>query len=129
MAAGLALMAVPFTPLVLVALVPVGLGMLGSVVSTLSLTQLLASPEFRGRVVAVWFVVMNGGVVLGALLTGALVEHIGTRQTVMIGAGTMLLLWALLGRSAHVLEMRTGHLTTGSATGSVSSSTYEGDLE
>ncbi len=129
MAAGLGLMAVPFTPVVLVALVPVGLGMLGSVGSTLALTQLLASPEFRGRVVAVWFVVMNGGVVFGALFTGALVEHLGTRETVLIGAGTMLVLWAILGRSARVLEMRTDHLTAASATGNVSPSAREGDLE
>ena len=129
LAAGFALMAVPFTPVVLVALVPVGVGLLGSVVSTLSLTQLLASPEFRGRVVAVWFVVMNGGVVFGSLFTGALVEHLGTRETVLIGAGTMLVLWAMLGRSARVLEMRTDHLTAASTTDNVSPFAREGDLE
>lgn len=128
LALGLAATSVPFTGVALVGLVPVGFGMLGTVVSTLSLTQLLASPEYRGRVVALWFVVMNGGVVLGALLTGTIVEHIGSRQALLIGSVMMLAVWALLGRAKRVLTMRTDHLTTGSAAGNVAPR-HEGDAE
>jgi len=119
LALGSALAAVPNTGVALAALVPVGFGMLGTVVSTLSLTQLLASPEYRGRVVALWFVVMNGGVVVGALLTGSIVEHLGSRQSLLIGAAMMVVVWVLLGRAKRVLTIRTDHLTTNVNGGSV----------
>jgi MFS family permease len=96
LACSLALMAVPNTVVVMIAVFPVGLGMLGSIVATLSMTQLMASPEYRGRVVAVWFVVMNGGVVFGALLTGAVIEHLGSRDALLMGAASMAVVWLLL---------------------------------
>lgn len=104
---GLVMMSVPVTGVVLVGMLPAGFGLLGTVVSTLSLTQLLSTPEFRGRVVAVWFVVMNGGVVIGALLTGTVVEHIGSRDAVLIGAAMMLAVWVMLGRAERVLTVPT----------------------
>ena len=129
MAVGLLGMSVPIGAVAIVALLPTGLGMLGTVVSTLSLTQLLASPEYRGRVVALWFVVMNGGIVFGALLTGTLVEHLGARETVLIGAAMMAFVWVALGRSTRVLQMRTDHLTASAASGNVGRSSREGDTE
>ena len=89
MAVSLAAMAVPVPAVVLVAVFPAGIGFMGSIVSTLSLTQLLASPAFRGRLVAVWFVVLSGGVVFGSLLSGVLADAIGERVTMLIGAASL----------------------------------------
>jgi MFS family permease len=77
---------------VLVASLPVGAGFMTSMVCTLSLMQLWATPEFRGRLVAVWFVVLSGGIVVGSLVTGWLIDLIGAGSTAVAGAGSLLLL-------------------------------------
>jgi predicted MFS family arabinose efflux permease len=86
MCGSLALLTIPNKTVVLVALVPAGVGLLSSMVVTLSLTQVLASPEFRGRIVALWFVALNGGMVVGSLLTGALADARGPRFAFGVGA-------------------------------------------
>jgi MFS family permease len=78
--------------LVLVASLPIGAGFMTSMVCTLSLTQLWATPEFRGRLVAVWFVVLSGGIVIGSLVTGWLIDLIGARSTAVAGAMSLLVL-------------------------------------
>ncbi len=98
MAIAMAAMAVPITTIALVAAFPVGIGLMGSMVSTLSLTQLLASAEYRGRIVAVWFVVLSGGVVVGSLLTGALADLLGAGVTTALGAVSLALIAALVAR-------------------------------
>jgi MFS family permease len=105
LAISLALMAVPNTAVVLVALFPAGLGLMTVVICTLSSTQTLASPDFRGRVVAMWFVVMNGGVVLGSLLTGALIEVAGSRTALLSGAASMLAVLAIVHRRSTSISV------------------------
>ena len=86
MCGSLALLTIPNQTVVLIALVPAGIGLLSSMVVTLSLTQVLVSPEFRGRVVALWFVALNGGMVVGSLLTGAIADARGPQFTFGVGA-------------------------------------------
>lgn len=93
-AAALAAMTVPVRGVVLVALALAGGGMLVSMISTLSMVQLATTSEFRGRVVAIWFVVMNGGVVVGAPLTGWIAEHFGVPTVVTIASASMFALSA-----------------------------------
>ncbi|MDO8364480.1 MAG: MFS transporter [Actinomycetota bacterium] len=125
LAVSMAAMAVPNTAVVLVALFPAGLGLLAAIVSTLSLTQTLASPEFRGRVVAVWFVVMNGGIVFGALLTGAIVEQLGARTALLTGAALMAVVYGILLTKAQLLGPQPG-LTTPAGGDNLSSTLLAG---
>jgi predicted MFS family arabinose efflux permease len=92
LAIALGLLVIPNEVVALVALFPAGVGLLAILVSTLSMSQVVASPEFRGRVVGMWFVVMNGGVVGGSLLVGSLAQGWGIHQTFAVGAATMALL-------------------------------------
>jgi predicted MFS family arabinose efflux permease len=98
LAVALGLLVVPNEAVALVALFPAGVGMLAVLVGTLSMSQTVASPEFRGRVVGLWFVVMNGGVVGGSLLVGALAQGWGIHQTFAVGAATMAMLAVALTR-------------------------------
>jgi MFS family permease len=98
MCASLALLTIPNKIVVLIALVPAGIGLLSSMVVTLSLTQVLVSPEFRGRIVALWFVALNGGMVVGSLLTGALADARGPQFTFGVGAVSLAMIVAGLSR-------------------------------
>jgi MFS family permease len=98
MAMAMFALAVPVRAIALVAAFPVGIGFMGSMVSTLALTQLLASAEYRGRLVAVWFVVLSGGVVVGSLITGALADLLGAGVTTALGAASLVLIAALVAR-------------------------------
>ena len=98
MAMAMAALAVPVKAIALVAAFPVGIGFMGSMVSTLALTQLLASAEYRGRLVAVWFVVLSGGVVVGSLITGALADLLGAGVTTALGAASLALIAVLVAR-------------------------------
>ena len=98
-------MAAPQRWIVLITCLPVGAGFMTSMVCTLSLTQLWASPEYRGRLVAVWFVVLSGGIVVGSLITGGLADLIGTRWTTLAGAVSLLLIAGVLSLARDV---RTG---------------------
>jgi MFS family permease len=98
MCLSLALLTIPNKTVVLIALVPAGIGLLSSMVVTLSLTQVLASPEFRGRIVALWFVSLNGGMVVGSLLTGAIADARGPQFTFGVGAVSLAMIVAGLSR-------------------------------
>jgi predicted MFS family arabinose efflux permease len=62
---------------------------------TISLAQLLAPPELRGRVVSIYLVAFQGGSPLGSLASGWLVTQVGSTPTVLIVNGTVLTLVAL----------------------------------
>jgi predicted MFS family arabinose efflux permease len=62
---------------------------------TTSLAQLLAPPEFRGRVVSVYLVAFLGGSPLGVLASGWLVTRIGSAPVMLLVNGTALTLVAL----------------------------------
>lgn len=99
LAGSLELMAIPVRAIVIVAAFTAGIGMMTSVVSTLSLTQLLSNAEYRGRLIAAWFVVMAGGVVIGSVLSGALADLIGVQPTMALaGLSLVWLVTAVGGR-------------------------------
>jgi hypothetical protein len=62
---------------------------------TTSLAQLLAPPEFRGRVISIYFVALLGGSPLGNLASGWLVTRFGSAQVMLVLNGTALTLVAL----------------------------------
>lgn len=90
MAVSLCAMAVPVTWIAVVAAFPVGVGLMLSMVCTLSLTQLWAGAEYRGRVVAIWFVVLSAGIVVGSLVVGALADLIGPAETTALAGVTLI---------------------------------------
>ena len=63
---------------------------------TLSLVQLLAPPELRGRVVSIYMVAFRGGSPLGGLVSGYLVTQLGSAPTVLAINGGVLALIALI---------------------------------
>jgi MFS family permease len=98
MALALIVMAIPVTWVAVVASFPVGMGMMLSLVCTLSLTQLWSDSEYRGRVVAIWFVVLGAGVVAGSVLAGALADVLGVPEVVALAGASLLALAALVER-------------------------------
>jgi predicted MFS family arabinose efflux permease len=62
---------------------------------TTSLAQLLAPPEFRGRVISIYLVAFLGGSPLGGLTSGWLVTRIGSMPVVLVVNGMVLTLAAL----------------------------------
>jgi MFS family permease len=62
---------------------------------TTSLTQLLAPPEFRGRVVSIFLLAFLGGAPLGSLESGWLVTRFGSAPEMLVVNGTVLTLVAL----------------------------------
>jgi MFS family permease len=103
MGCSLAIMAVPVTWVALAAAFPAGAGMMLSLVCTLSLTQLWAEPAYRGREVALWFVVLGAGVVVGSVLTGAVADLIGSPLTSLAAGVSMVPLAILVSRGRRSL--------------------------
>lgn len=62
---------------------------------TTSLAQLLAPPEFRGRVLSIYLVAFLGGSPLGGLASGWLVTRVGSAPVMLVVNGTALALVAL----------------------------------
>lgn len=62
---------------------------------TTSLAQLLAPPEFRGRVLSIYWVACLGGSPLGVLASGWLVTRVGSAPVMLVVNGTALTLVAL----------------------------------
>lgn len=90
MGVSLFVMAVPVTWIAVAAAFPVGVGLMLSMVCTLSLTQLWAGAEYRGRVVAIWFVVLSAGIVVGSLVVGGLADLIGAEETTALAGASLL---------------------------------------
>ena len=99
MGVSLFVMAVPVTWIAVAAAFPVGVGLMLSMVCTLSLTQLWAGAEYRGRVVAIWFVVLSAGIVVGSLVVGALADLIGAQQTTALAGASLFALVLFVART------------------------------
>jgi predicted MFS family arabinose efflux permease len=79
---------------------------------TTSLVQLLAPPEFRGRVLSIYLVAFLGGSPLGGLASGWLVARIGSAPVMLLVNGTALTLVALY-LLIHGQDLKDGGLETG----------------
>lgn len=73
-----------------VALFFVGLIYFGALSSFMSIAQIRAPAEIRGRVVSLLAVVLGSLYPLGAVIQGAVADEIGLRETTLIAAGLML---------------------------------------
>jgi MFS family permease len=62
---------------------------------TISLAQLLAPPEFHGRVLSIYLVAFLGGTPLGGLASGWLVTRVGSAPMMLVVNGSALMLVAL----------------------------------
>jgi MFS family permease len=74
-----------------VLLIPVGMFMMVQMASTNTLIQAMVPDHLRGRVMSVYSMMMMGMAPLGALLAGALSNHIGASLTVALGGFCSLL--------------------------------------
>lgn len=99
---GFSLIVLSFTDRFQVALViavAFGLAAVTNAVSTISLLQLNALPEQRGRVMSYYFMVFRGCMSLGALLQGVLQDVVGTRPTLLLAGSLTLLTGAIVSRT------------------------------
>ncbi len=108
---GLAMLAMAATPGVVGAFalaVPVGLASITFMTSTTAIVQILAEPEYRGRVLAVQSMVFLGSTPIGGPLVGWLSDRFGARAGIVLG-GVACLVAALYGaRSLGVQSGRSG---------------------
>ena len=81
----------PSLALSAIALFFVGLIYFGALSSFLSIAQIRAPAEIRGRVVSLLAVVLGSLFPLGSVLQGAIADEIGLRETTLAAAGLMLL--------------------------------------
>jgi MFS family permease len=79
----------PDLALAAVALFAVGLLYLGALSSFTTIAQLRVPPEIRGRVLAVFTVILGSLYPLGAVVQGKMADHIGLRETTMGAAALM----------------------------------------
>ncbi|MGG5751918.1 MFS transporter [Zafaria sp. Z1313] len=79
-------------------LIPVGLASLTFLNSCNTSIQLSVEPRFRGRVLALYMAVIQGGTPIGAPLVGWVGEAFGARWSVGVGGGIALVagIWALV---------------------------------
>jgi MFS family permease len=73
-----------------IALIPVGLASLTFLNSSNATVQLSVDPEFRGRVLALYMMVMQGGTPFGAPLVGWIGTTYGARWSVIVSGGVSL---------------------------------------
>ncbi|WP_062383084.1 MFS transporter [Demequina iriomotensis] len=103
-----ALMSVaPTYPLYLVTCVPVGFTALTMLTSANATVQTTTSPRMRGRVMALYMMVMLGATPIGSPLVGWIGEHAGPRWSIGIGAVAAL----LVSVGAALWVMRDSRLT------------------
>jgi MFS family permease len=89
-------------------LVPTGAAALVFAVANNSFVQLGADPQFRGRVMALYFMCFMGGTPLGAPLVGWISEHLGAPWGLIVGgaicvvAALVAAAWLARGRGVRV---------------------------
>ena len=81
----------PTLPLALVALVATGAASIMFIATAKTLLQLRATPEMRGRVMALWAVALLGTTPIGGPLIGWVGEHVGPRFGLAVGATATIL--------------------------------------
>ncbi|PZG07621.1 MFS transporter [Nonomuraea aridisoli] len=94
----------PFYPAYLVLLVPAGIALITINTAANASVQMATSPEMRGRVMGIYFLVFTGGAPLGAPLVGWLSDLGGPRvgvilsgALVLVGTGLAVVMTRLIG--------------------------------
>jgi MFS family permease len=105
-------------PLSVVLLMPVGFSMMLQMSSSNTLIQTMVPDELRGRVMAVYSMMFMGMAPFGALVAGAVANHIGAPITVSLGgltcvAGSLVFgsRWPRMRGEAHQLIVAQGMLS------------------
>ena len=93
-----------------VLLVPVGFFMITEMAASNTLIQTLVSDKLRGRVMAVYSMMLLGMAPFGALVAGTLAHHLGAPTTVTLGGsvcilGAAVFAWRLPGLRRQAREM------------------------
>jgi len=97
-------------PLSLLLLVPVGFCLMTQMAASNTLIQSMAPDHLRGRIMAIYSMMFMGMVPLGALLSGALADHVGAPMTVALG-GTGAIAGAIVfGRNLSKLRVEARQL-------------------
>lgn len=82
------------------------------------LVQMSSNPAIRGRVMAVWVLVLLGGQAIGGPIMGVIVEHVGPHAAMLIGGGVPLATAAVIAAIAarrgdlHLALRRTHRVPT-----------------
>ncbi len=63
-----------------------GIGVQTVLASTNATVQLTAAPEVRGRVLAIYFTILQGGTIIGAPAVGWVTNALGPRAGILVGA-------------------------------------------
>lgn len=90
-----------------VVLIPVGLASITFLNSCNTTIQLSVGPQFRGRVLALYLAILQGGTAIGAPLMGWIGTEFGARWSVAAGGAIVL----VTGAAAVVLVSRRNHVT------------------
>ena len=90
----------PNLALAAVAIFAVGMLYLGALSSFTTIAQLRVPPEIRGRVLAVFTVILGSLYPLGSIIQGKVADHIGLRETT-IGSAALMALVLLAARVAR----------------------------
>jgi MFS family permease len=110
-ASALGTAASPDLVLVLLVLPVLGFANLGAIVTTNAANQLRSPPPMRGRLIALYFAISSGSAALGSLLMGMLVDAVGPRLTLVVGAVVCFVVaiaWRLNERASPRGEARPG---------------------
>jgi MFS family permease len=75
----------PNLPIALVLLVPTGFASLYFAQAANHRVQLGSDPAFRGRIMALYTLILQGSTPLGALFVGTVTQHLGTRSALWAG--------------------------------------------
>jgi len=81
-------------------LIPAGLSSMTALTTSNSTVQLTSEPSMRGRVMALYMAINQGGAPIGALLIGVIAEHLGVRYA--LGLASIVTLVAAVAASAVV---------------------------
>ena len=103
------------------ALVPYGMAAMVFIVANNSFVQLGVDPQMRGRVMALYFTCLTGGIPVGSLVLGSIAEHLGAPWA-LICSGSLLVVTGLgvalwLGGGSDPLAARAGAAASSSPVG------------
>jgi MFS family permease len=85
-------------------LIPAGLSSMTALTTSNSTVQLTSEPSMRGRVMALYMAINQGGAPIGAMLIGVIAEHLGVRYA--LGLASIVTLVAALAASVVVRKRR-----------------------
>jgi len=94
-------------------LIPAGLSSMTALTTSNSTVQLTSDPTMRGRVMALYMAINQGGAPVGAMLIGAIADHLGVRYA--LGLASLVVLVAALASSLVVRRRRLQPTAPGAA--------------